>query len=200
MAAQFTGGFAEPPIESAAIFRAVLAAMSRPGLQVALATGVRPPSPLSTETAAVLLTLVDADTPLWVAPDLATADVCEWLRFHTGTPLVAEAEEAMFAVVTSSSPLAALPKLSIGSADYPDRATTLILQLARLGSEPTHELTGPGIESVVRFDAAVLPDEILTLIGRNRALYPLGIDLIVTTPGTVVGLPRSTAVRCLETA
>lgn len=200
MAAHFTGGFAEPPIESAAIFRAVLAAMSRPGLKVELATGVRPPSPLSTETAAVLLTLVDADTPLWVAPDLATADVCEWLRFHTGAPLVAEAEEAMFAVVTSGSPLNAVPAMSIGSADYPDRAATLILQLAQLGNEPTHELTGPGIESVVRFDTTVLPAAILTLIDRNRTLYPLGIDLIVTTPGTVVGLPRSTAVRCLETA
>lgn len=200
MATQFTGGFAEPPIESAAIFRAVLSAMSRPGSRVEFATGVRPPSPLSIETAAVLLTLVDADTPIWVAPDLATADVCAWLRFHTGAPLVTEVKQATFAVATSGSPLDVLPAMSIGTADYPDRAATLIMQLARLGSEPTHELTGPGIESVVRFDAAILPTEILTLIDRNRALCPLGIDLIVTAPGAVVGLPRSTAIRCLEIA
>lgn len=200
MAALFTGAFAEPPIESAMSFRAILAAMSRPGAKIDFATGVRPSSPLSSETAAVLLTLVDADTPLWLAPDLATNEICDWLRFHTGARYVTQPAQATFAVVSATSPLAGLPALPIGTAEYPDRAATLILQLSQIGHEATHELTGPGIESVFRFDATGLPAEVLALIDRNRTLYPLGIDVIVTAPGAVVGIPRSTAVRTLEAA
>lgn len=198
MATQFTGGFTAPPIESAEIFRSVLTAMSRPGTPVDLNCSVRPPSPLSVETAAVLLTLCDADTPLWVAPDLAAESVLDWLRFHTSAPLVEVAAKAAFAAVSPASPLESVCELSIGTPEYPDRAATVILQLSRLGTESTLALTGPGIESAAWLDASDLPSSVLPVIDRNRQLYPLGIDLLITAPGKVVGVPRSSAVGSVE--
>ena len=57
-------GFADPVADAQSCFRAVLDATSRPGTVKAAGTGLRPPVPLDPATAAVLLTLADADTPL----------------------------------------------------------------------------------------------------------------------------------------
>ena len=198
MTAQFTGGFARPAIESAEVFRAILNAMSKPGSPVDFTSGARPPSPLTSETAAVLLTLIDADVPLWLAADLSRPDIRSWLKFHAGAQLVDEVSQAAFAVVTARSKVQALSALFIGTAEYPDRAATVILQLDGLGNRRTHQLSGPGIESTVDLDLANLPAGIIELMERNRTLYPLGTDLIVTAPGKAIGIPRSTSIRSLE--
>ena len=55
-----------------------------------------PPAPgaLSPATAAYLLTLVDRDTPLWLAPEFDLPAVRDFVRFHTGAPIVAGRGEA----------------------------------------------------------------------------------------------------------
>jgi alpha-D-ribose 1-methylphosphonate 5-triphosphate synthase subunit PhnH len=187
-----SGGFANAPIDVARSFRAVLKAMSRPGLRVALRADLAPPRPLSPETAALLLTLTDADTPVWLAAELATPDVCGWLAFHAGAQVVPAAASAMFAVATQASDQAYLISLAIGTAEYPDRAATVLLQLPSLGEADTLCLTGPGIETEASLDEAGLPPEIVAMLMRNADLYPLGLDVVLTAPGAVLGLPRST--------
>ena len=64
------GGFTNAATESAAIFRATLNAMARPGVietVVGAGSGILPPKPLSAAAGAVLLTLADHETPLHLA-------------------------------------------------------------------------------------------------------------------------------------
>ena len=75
-------GFADPVLESQQSFRLVLQAMAEPGRLVPMRPDLSPPTPLRPTTAAVALTLVDYDTPVWLGD--ADAAVVDWLRFHTG--------------------------------------------------------------------------------------------------------------------
>lgn len=179
------GGFATPAITSAHVFRNVMGAMARPGTIHTLA-GAQPPAPLSPAAGAVLLTLCDADTPIYLAGDMACDAVRAWLAFHTGAPLAGPAQ-CMFAVGhwSALAPVSAYP---IGSPDYPDRSATLIVEcpdLVALGAT----LRGPGIQGQAALN---LPD--LAAFQANRALFPLGLDFIFTSGDRMAALPRSTTV------
>ena len=75
-------GFADPVGEAQATFRAVLDAMARPGRLHRVGERLTAPAPLDPATAAVLLTLVDHETPLWL--DAAAAAARDWMAFHCG--------------------------------------------------------------------------------------------------------------------
>ena len=82
-------GFAEPVLDAQRVFRAVMEALARPGTVQALACALTPPAPLTPELAAVALTLVDHETPLWLDGGLRAAPgVAEYRRFHAGAPSV----------------------------------------------------------------------------------------------------------------
>ena len=88
-------GFADPVRDGQAVFRAVMDAMARPGRIHRIAAPLTPPAPLARATAAVLLTLVDGETPLWL--DEPAAAAWEWVSFHCGAHR-AEMATAQFAV------------------------------------------------------------------------------------------------------
>ncbi len=141
-----SGGFADPPVEAARAFRACLEAMARPGRLQAVA-GAAPPAPLSPAAGAVLLTLVDAETPLHLAPSHDTDAVRAWIAFHTGAPLVGRGE-ARFALGDWAA-LLPLGDYPLGTPEYPDRSATLIVEVAGFDG-PEARLTGPGIETAHR--------------------------------------------------
>ncbi|MEM6376249.1 MAG: phosphonate C-P lyase system protein PhnH, partial [Pseudomonadota bacterium] len=144
MSAQnLSGGFATPALQSAHAFRSVMQAMARPG-QIQDIAGAKPPAPLSSAAGSVILTLCDADTPLYLAGAADTEDMRAWLAFHTGAPL-AGPSHAMFAV-GSWDALMPLSAYSIGTAEYPDRSATLIVECDRLAAKGA-TLRGPGIKS-----------------------------------------------------
>jgi len=188
MNAILTGGFADPPTQSAHAFRALLEAMARSGRMFAV-MGAEPPAPISVAAGVALLTLTDATTPL----HLAGAADCEalrgWIGFHTGAPLVA-ADQAQFAL-GSWDALHPLSRFRIGEPSYPDRSATLIVEMDRLtGHGPA--LTGPGIETATWLS---LPET--AAFRANRALFPLGFDTIFTSGDRIAALPRSTRVEAI---
>jgi alpha-D-ribose 1-methylphosphonate 5-triphosphate synthase subunit PhnH len=141
------GGFADPVFDAQATFKAVMDAMARPGTIVPIQPLAAPPAPLSATAAAIALTLCDHDTPLWLDTRLAeSAAVYSWLGFHTGAPLVGMPREAAFALVAISAGLPQLADFAQGTQEYPDRSTTIILQVDVLASDfeavrgitPTH--------------------------------------------------------------
>ena len=102
---------------------------------------------------AVALTLCDHDTPLWLDPALAGIGRGRaWLGFHTGAPLGQHAGRRAFRAGRRARPsLIALENFAQGTQEYPDRSTTLILQV----DEPRRRrrpllLEGPGIETHAR--------------------------------------------------
>jgi alpha-D-ribose 1-methylphosphonate 5-triphosphate synthase subunit PhnH len=97
MSTTLTPGFADPVMDAQLCFRSVLDAMARPG-QVHAVQGVSPPAPLCVAAGAVLLTLADHETPLWLDPGAARATA--WIAFHTGAP-VEPAARAMFGFALS---------------------------------------------------------------------------------------------------
>ena len=148
-----TGGFGDAPVESARAFRGAMNAMARPGRIEELA-GAEPPAPLSVAAGVLVLTLCDAETPVYLAGDHDAPAVREWITFHTGAPF-AGPEGAMFALGSweALGPLAAYP---VGTPEYPDRSTTLIVEMPELAAEGA-VLRGPGIRETARLS---LPEEI----------------------------------------
>lgn len=191
-------GFADPVIDAAHGFRAMLDAMARPGTIHSVGEALNPPAPLGRAAAAVLLTLADHDAPVWL-PDETGKDARRWLAFHAGAAVVAERARAAFAWLPH--PAAALPLngWAMGEPAYPDRSTTLLIEVARLGTGGGLELSGPGIDGSARLDAG-LPDDLLAARAGLRPLHPLGLDLIVTCGERLAALPRTTSVHVTELA
>lgn len=184
MGAVLAEGFANPPIDAAKAFRAVMQAMARPGtVQVTTSPA---PGPMQGAMAAVLLCLCDHDTPVWLAPSLDLEEVRDWVRFHTGALLTGRAE-AHFAFGTWAE-MQPLSDFAIGTPQYPDRSATLIVEVSDLGA--AHTLTGPGIEHTARL---TVPDP--QAMRANRALFPLGLDFLFTQGDLLAGLPRTTDVE-----
>lgn len=180
------GGFTDPARDGARAFRAALRAMARPG-RIETIVGAAPPAPASPAAGALLLTLCDATTPLFLAPSHDTEDLRGWITFHTGAPF-AGPEEAMFALGTWDA-LQPVSRYAIGISEYPDRSATLIVEVNRLANTGA-TLTGPGIEATARLS---LPET--DAFRANRRQFPLGFDSCFTCGDRLAGLPRSTRVE-----
>jgi alpha-D-ribose 1-methylphosphonate 5-triphosphate synthase subunit PhnH len=187
------GGFADPVMQAQQGFRALMDALANPGTIQDLALDLTPPAPLTPELAAVLLTLCDHDTGVWLQPDLTTETVTGWLRFHIGSPLNVAREQAAFAASLDSNTLQ-LNGFSLGTDIYPDRSTTLIVAVAALSGGKPLVLKGPGIEHSVEISPLALPEDFLEQWAENRAQFPRGVDLLLVADGAVIGLPRTTRI------
>lgn len=188
-------GFADPVFEAQATFRAAMDALARPGRTERVKGVAAAPEPLSPVAAALLLTLADHETTVHLDAVLAaTPSVAAWLRFHTGTRIAPAPAAATFAVLTGPETLADLSAYAVGTDAYPDRSTTLVVQVPHLGKGRTHVLNGPGIRGEARL-VADLPAGFVDAWAANRALFPRGVDVFLCGPGHVVGLPRSVAIR-----
>jgi alpha-D-ribose 1-methylphosphonate 5-triphosphate synthase subunit PhnH len=185
-------GFADPVTSAQAAFRAILAATSRPGSVCPIGVGVSAPRPLSSAVAAIALTLCDQDTPVWLDATLrASEDVATWLRFHCGAKIVADTATASFAFAVDARGLPSFERFNLGTADYPDRSTTIVLGVDSFQSGPKLMLEGPGIKTRRSFCATPLPDDIVSRLTLNRGLFPRGVDLIFASTSEIAALPRS---------
>ncbi|MBZ9677337.1 phosphonate C-P lyase system protein PhnH [Mesorhizobium sp. ES1-1] len=193
------GGFADPVFNAQAVFRAVMDAMACPGSVQTLPAFARPPSPLSITAGAVALTLCDNDTPLWLDPALqASAATGSWLGFHSGAPLANTPADAHFALVAKPAELMALDSFSQGTQDYPDRSTTLILQVGDLISGTPFLLEGPGIEITATIAPAQMPRHFVEQWRQNTERFPRGVDIILAAPDGIACLPRTTRIKTME--
>lgn len=188
--------FAEPGLESQSAFRAVMRAMSRPGLVQDLRHDLSPPAPLSAGAATVALTLFDYETPVWLDAALADGgDVSRWLRFHTGAPITSNPQQAAFALIADAANAPDFMRFALGTPDYPDRSTSLILQVESLSGGPSIALKGPGINGVQMLSARSLPENFVHRMTDNRVLFPRGVDLLLVTDNAVAAVPRSTRIE-----
>jgi alpha-D-ribose 1-methylphosphonate 5-triphosphate synthase subunit PhnH len=189
-------GFAEPVSKAQSCFRAVMAALSRPGLVTPLDPGVRPPAPLTPELAAIALSLADPDAPLWLDRRLsASPEVRDFLRFHTGARIVERPDEAAFALVIDPASMPDLSEFAQGSDAYPDRSTTIVVAVGTLAEGGSLVLKGPGVNGEARLAIALLPPAFVSQLSDNRSGFPRGVDLLLVAEGRIAALPRSTIVE-----
>jgi alpha-D-ribose 1-methylphosphonate 5-triphosphate synthase subunit PhnH len=181
-------GFADPAADSQACFRAVLEALSEPGRIVPVGGSLRTPAPLGIAAGAVLLTLADRDTPLWIDPALAEAR--PWIGFHAGVP-AATPEGAAFGLCAGLPELDAFPA---GSDEVPEAGATLVVQINALEGGPPLLLSGPGLRVPTAF-APALPAGFAARWAANHARFPRGVDLLLCAGDRLAALPRSTRVE-----
>ena len=187
-----------PVLSAQASFRAVMDATARPGTLHALAGPADAPAPLARGAAALALALFDGDTPVWLdAPLAASPAVTDWLRFKTGAPLTTERARSSFALIADGDALEDLDGFALGSQDYPDRSTTLVLQVRSLTAGAPATLAGPGIKHTATL-AATLPAALFRALAATRALFPRGLDLILVAGDTIAAIPRTTRVSLRE--
>jgi alpha-D-ribose 1-methylphosphonate 5-triphosphate synthase subunit PhnH len=185
--------FADPTFESQAAFRRLMRAMSAPGTLLSCGEALAPPAPLARAAAAALLTLADFETPLWIAPSFPRA-VGDYLAFHSGAPRAAAPDKAAFALVDLAADGLDLARFAQGTAEYPDRSTTIIAQAESFDAGPRLRLSGPGIKGEATLAVSPLPNDFVAQWAANRAGFPLGVDLIFVVDARIAALPRSTTI------
>jgi alpha-D-ribose 1-methylphosphonate 5-triphosphate synthase subunit PhnH len=189
-------GFSDPVLGAQSSFRAIMDALARPGTTQALAFPATPPAPLTAELAAIALTLLDHDTPVWLDPALLESDgASDWLAFHTGAPVTTDPAGAALALVTTTDLLPSLERFAQGTDEYPDRSTTVVLAVPSFGGGAALKLRGPGVKDSVTIAPRGLPADFASQRAENRARFPRGVDLLLAAPGAVLGLPRTTRVE-----
>ncbi|MDA9544325.1 protein phnH [Bradyrhizobium sp. CCBAU 45321] len=193
--AELPPGFADKVLSAQSTFRSVMDAMARPGSVQRIVPMAGAPGPMMRGTAAIALTLFDHDTPLWLDARMAeSADVTKWLKFHTGAPVVQDSSIASFALIGDGGALPSFESFAFGTSEYPDRSTTVIVQIDSLAAGRSFELRGPGIDGVATLQASIKPFDLFERLQMNEALFPRGIDVVLVADDAVVAIPRTTRV------
>ncbi len=192
--ANIAPAFADPTRGSQAVFRRVMDAVARPGTLQDVGFAPDAPQGLDRATGAVALTLFDFETPIWLDPALRGTPAEAWMRFHCGCPLTVDPLAAAFALVSDIASAPALAAFNQGDAKYPDRSTTLVIQLASLEGGPVVTLRGPGIKDEASLALPGLPAGFWEQVQTNGSQFQFGVDLIFTAGDRIAALPRTTRV------
>jgi len=193
--AELPPGFVDKVLSAQSTFRSVMDAMARPGSVQRVVPMAGTAGVMMRGTAAIALTLFDHDTPLWLDPRMSeSSDILKWLKFHTGAPVIQDSSIAVFALISDDVLLPPLERFALGTNEYPDRSTTVIIQVVSLDSGPTFELRGPGIDGVTTLQASFKPFDLFEQLRFNETLFPRGIDVVLVADDAVVAIPRTTRI------
>lgn len=173
-----------------ATFRALLDCMARPG-KIAALVERRPEDGPWAAALAVLASLLDHETS--VALLAADQTPREQLLRRTGSR-VAEPEAADFILADAGGALAAVQRAGHGTLEDPHVSGTVVLRCRSLGDGPlTLTLAGPGVDGTATLRLDGIDRVLFDTLAERNALFPLGVDLILTDEaGRVACLPRST--------
>ncbi len=187
-------GFQRPALEAQRIYRRLLDAIARPGRIQDLSEAPEPPAGFTRAMAGIALTLLDFETKVWLDPRLRGGEAEAWLRFHCNCPFVEDPKAAAFALVVDAAAMPRLDAFDEGDARYPDRSTTIIVQIPALTGGETVSLEGPGIDGEIAVAPSGLPADIWQQVADNGREFQLGVDLMVVDDENVLGLPRTVRV------
>lgn len=193
-------GFQDPVLESQEAFRALLNAMAYPGRMASFRIPGKIPKDLHPASWIVLLTLADDSVRFWT--DLPIDHETRWVIqsvCHART--VQEPQEADLALVTDPSTTLAVPvNFQIGTESEPYLGATVIVQVSAFGTVPESApgdallLSGPGIREKTSLFVVGCPRSFWDWRTGLEALYPRGVDVLLTHEMHLVAVPRSTHV------
>jgi alpha-D-ribose 1-methylphosphonate 5-triphosphate synthase subunit PhnH len=187
-------GFADLGRQSQQVFRALLESFSRPGRVEVLRDLPGDVAGLAPSAAAALLTLADYDSALWLGPSCDMPATRQWLRFHTGAPLVDKPQAAAFALLQAQQ-LPALDSFALGTDAAPEGGATLLIQVPSLEGAPAYSWRGPGIQGDIHVPDFGLPESFWAARASLSGFFPRGLDIYFLAGAALIGLPRSTMIQ-----
>ncbi len=189
-------GFSSQTFDSQAVFRKVLSAMAAPGQIMELSCDLAPETPVHHAAGAILLTLMDFETPFWTDLENQNAAV-QWLRFHTGAPYTYSGSQAAFALITDYGKFDAPDQFNPGTIESPDRSTTLIIHTRGMDDRGRLRLTGPGIAKERFLNLKGMRENFFANRTQMTREYPLGVDMIFVCDRQFTAIPRTTAMEVI---
>jgi alpha-D-ribose 1-methylphosphonate 5-triphosphate synthase subunit PhnH len=187
-------GFHDPVDDAQCLFRVLLGAQAEPGRIMTVAAPAEiPPTPLGRAAIGIGLALLDFETPVWF--DQAAEPAFAHLRFHCQCPLASSRADAVFAFIGAAAALPSLDGFALGCDAYPDRSTTLVIEVETLGLDGDLMLSGPGIPQRRSLSVGGLPRRLWVERAALAGLFPRGLDLIFTCGDRLAALPRTTRVE-----
>ena len=217
-------GFHDSVHDSQQVFRQLLKAMSEPGtiqhtnflenVSMSIDNGFYQTS------YATALSLLDGNCKVGLSAQLDDLITRNSLSFHCACSLVDISDEHdesnesvtskidfLFLNAQEWQRLLTHPSLSVGDLSYPEKSTTIIVQVAAIeqtamtsnSSEQTGlVLMGPGIEHQRHLFIEGFTDTLLSSLQQNQTLFPLGYDFILTAPDALVALPRTCRIELIS--
>ncbi|QRM32596.1 phosphonate C-P lyase system protein PhnH [Microvirga sp. VF16] len=173
-------------------FRAILRAMSRPGVPVPVGdSNVIESGQLPSAIRCVARCLVDVGSSVWMDAALHSSQARDFLALTCGATIVDDPAAAAFALIGAPADMPPISRFEAGEPDYPDRSTTLVICVPDLIGGPAVTLTGPGIQTTVTIEPAGLPPWFWPAWDDNTKIFPRGVDIFLTDGVSLVGLPRT---------
>jgi alpha-D-ribose 1-methylphosphonate 5-triphosphate synthase subunit PhnH len=184
-------GWDSEVFDSQTVFRRLLTAMAYPGTITGMGITLSCPDRMHPSAGALLLTLMDFETPFWT--DLATdSSEVRWLTFHTGAPVTSDPSQAAFALITDCTLPFKLDQFNPGTVISPDRSTTLIIQTQGMAEGNQLRITGPGIQKQTGLTLTGITTDFWEKRTRVNQACPMGIDVIFVHKDRFCALPRTT--------
>lgn len=185
-------GFVDPVHGAQVSFRAALDALANPGI-VHLVDVELPDEGIPIGALAVLLSLVDGDTPLWTSASVSESSRA-YLRFQAGARFATSHSACAFAYVATLQELPQISSFSPGSAMSPEESTTIIVAVDGFVGGATASLDGPGCREPREISPAGFTLSLWEQLARNHDRFPMGVDVLLVSGRRIVGLPRSTRI------
>lgn len=186
MTSSLSGQTVLPPSTAHGVFRAVLDALSRPGISTRLPEHPLPPVLLP------VLALADLESPVAVIED--GDEYAELVRTITGAVIV---EPTRARIVGATRPLHddELTTLCRGTILSPETGALTFLAVPDIEHGPLWTLCGPGIDGRQSVRITGLPPGFLAVRQLLVGEFPTGVDFVfVSADGRAIGLPRTTHV------
>ncbi|MEM1172982.1 MAG: phosphonate C-P lyase system protein PhnH [Cyanobacteria bacterium P01_H01_bin.35] len=137
-------GFSDIVDDSQTTFRALLNALSYPEKKQEININLTLPSDLNIGCAAACLTILYLETKVCLS-SYFDRDVKAWLLFHKGCSFTDNSQVADFAIIKDINSIANCENFNSGTAEEPEKSTTLFMQGLDLESGEKVILIGPGI-------------------------------------------------------
>ncbi len=170
-------------------FRAVLDGFARPGTLVA--------APADGAVLMFLSAVLDESVTLADPLDLLSADTRRLLLAPSAT-----VDKARFVLLDGRTPPAATLQPALGTLESPELGATVVLAVDALhdpsqpgsGQTTILQLQGPGVPGTRALAVDGLHPGWLDRRAAWVAAYPMGVDIVLAAPHTLVALPRTTRV------